>query len=130
MARLGDLSLFGQRFEACVDNFWPKLFKFLAFFSCAHCYGNIFRLCATIYSSFNLFCSSQSHTLNVLIPSGSRTFVQAGVYDKFVELAKEKAANRKVGNPWSKEIEQGPQVSEQQFNQILELVSTILLFSD
>ena len=55
--------------------------------------------------------------------SGSRTFVQAGIYDKFVALAKEKASKRKVGDPWSADSEQGPQVDEDQFKKILELVS-------
>jgi hypothetical protein len=40
--------------------------------------------------------------------AGSRTFVQSGVYDKFVALAKAKAEQRKVGDPWSKDSEQGP----------------------
>lgn len=43
--------------------------------------------------------------------AGSRTFVQAGVYDKFVARAKAKAEARKVGDPWT-EVEQGPQVSK------------------
>lgn len=43
--------------------------------------------------------------------AGSRTFVQAGIYDKFVKLATEKAKARKVGNPFTEGIEQGPQVS-------------------
>jgi len=41
--------------------------------------------------------------------AGSRTFVQSGIYDKFVEKAKSKAQNRKVGSPWTK-VDQGPQV--------------------
>lgn len=56
--------------------------------------------------------------------AGSRTFVQAGIYDKFVALAKEKASKRKVGDPWSEESEQGPQVDEEQFNRILELIES------
>ena len=41
--------------------------------------------------------------------AGSRTFVQAGIYDKFVAKAKAKAEGRKVGDPWT-DVEQGPQV--------------------
>lgn len=44
--------------------------------------------------------------------AGSRTFVQAGIYDKFVQKAVEKAKNRKVGDPWADGTEQGPQVSK------------------
>ena len=54
--------------------------------------------------------------------AGSRTFVQAGIYDKFVELAKAKADERKVGDPWTSDIEQGPQVDSDQFHKILEFV--------
>jgi aldehyde dehydrogenase (NAD+) len=54
---------------------------------------------------------------------GSRTFVQASIYDKFVAMAAAKAEKRKVGDPWSKESEQGPQVNSEQFDKILELVS-------
>ena len=41
--------------------------------------------------------------------AGSRTFVQAGIYDKFVAKAKAKADGRTVGNPWT-DVDQGPQV--------------------
>lgn len=43
--------------------------------------------------------------------AGSRTFVQAGIYDKFVKLAAEKAKTRKVGNPFTEGVQQGPQVN-------------------
>jgi len=36
-----------------------------------------------------------------------RTFVQAGIYDAFVEKAKEKAKSRTYGNPWDKKVDQG-----------------------
>ena len=38
-------------------------------------------------------------------------------------MAAAKAEKRKVGDPWSKESEQGPQVNSEQFDKILELVS-------
>jgi len=56
--------------------------------------------------------------------AGSRTFVQASIYDKFVALAKAKAEARKVGDPWNSEMEQGPQVDADQFNKILELIES------
>lgn len=43
--------------------------------------------------------------------AGSRTYVQAGIYDEFVKKAAEKAKNRTVGNPFESGIHQGPQVS-------------------
>lgn len=42
--------------------------------------------------------------------AASRLFVQAGIYDKFVEKAVEFAKNRKVGPPTDSATEQGPQV--------------------
>lgn len=42
--------------------------------------------------------------------SGSRTFVHEGIYDEFMEKAKQKALERVVGDPFQTGIEQGPQV--------------------
>ena len=42
--------------------------------------------------------------------AGSRTFVQEGIYDKFVAKAKSTAIDRKVGDPWSENVQQGPLV--------------------
>ena len=55
--------------------------------------------------------------------AGSRTFVQAGIYDKFVEKARQKAQARKVGDPWT-QVDQGPQVDKAQFNKILEMIES------
>merc|ERR1711935_445914 len=55
--------------------------------------------------------------------AGSRTFVQAGIYDKFVAKAKAKAEGRKVGDPWT-DVEQGPQVDKAQFDKILEMIQS------
>jgi len=51
--------------------------------------------------------------------AGSRLMVQEGIYDKFVAMAAEKAKARKVGNPFSAETEQGPQVSDEQLGIVL-----------
>ncbi|XP_055585639.1 aldehyde dehydrogenase X, mitochondrial [Uranotaenia lowii] len=51
--------------------------------------------------------------------AGSRTFVQEGIYDKFVAKATEMARTRKVGDPFADGTQQGPQVDEEQFNRIL-----------
>ena len=42
--------------------------------------------------------------------AGSRTFVEAKIYDEFVERSAEKARNRQVGNPFDPQTMQGPQV--------------------
>ncbi len=51
--------------------------------------------------------------------AGSRLFVQESVYDAFVAKIVEKAKGRKVGDPFSTETEQGPQVSREQFDRVL-----------
>lgn len=53
--------------------------------------------------------------------AATRTFVQAGIYDKFVKRAKELALARKVGSPWE-EVEQGPQVDKESFDKVMEMV--------
>ena len=42
--------------------------------------------------------------------AGSRTFVHEDIYDEFIAKAAELALNRKVGDPWLKNTENGPQV--------------------
>ena len=43
--------------------------------------------------------------------AGSRTYVEAGIYDKFIEKSKELATKRVVGDPWKADCQQGPQVN-------------------
>ncbi|XP_011302841.1 aldehyde dehydrogenase, mitochondrial [Fopius arisanus] len=56
--------------------------------------------------------------------SGSRTFVQAKIYDEFVKLSKELALNRKVGDPFDKTVVQGPQVDQEMFDKIIGLIKS------
>lgn len=51
--------------------------------------------------------------------AGSRTFVQEGIYDAFVKKAVEKAKNRKVGDPFQKATQQGPQIDDEMFKKVL-----------
>lgn len=44
--------------------------------------------------------------------AGSRTFVQAEIYDEFVKKATALAKNRAVGDPFSNGVQQGPQVKD------------------
>jgi len=55
--------------------------------------------------------------------AGSRLMVQAGIYDKFVEKAAARAKARKVGNPFEG-VEQGPQVDEEQQNNVLRYIKS------
>lgn len=56
--------------------------------------------------------------------SGSRTFVHAKIYDQFVTCAKQLALNRKVGDPFAPETQQGPQVDDEMFNKVLGLIKS------
>jgi len=56
--------------------------------------------------------------------AGSRLMVQEGIYEKFVEKAVARAKARKVGNPFEAGIEQGPQVDEEQFNNVLGYINS------
>lgn len=54
----------------------------------------------------------------------TRTFVQEEIYDEFVKKAAALAKARKVGNPFSEQTEQGPQIDDRQFKKILEYIET------
>lgn len=56
--------------------------------------------------------------------AGSRTFVEDKIYDEFVERSAERAKKRTVGNPFNLDIEQGPQVDQEQMDKILKLIQS------
>jgi len=56
--------------------------------------------------------------------AGSRTFVEATIYDEFVQKAKNLALNRAVGDPYEAKTQQGPQVDKDQLDKIKELVAS------
>ncbi|KAH7921428.1 aldehyde dehydrogenase [Leucogyrophana mollusca] len=56
--------------------------------------------------------------------AGTRIFVQAGIYDEFLKRFTEKTLSLKVGDPFSPETFQGPQVSEIQYNRIMEYIKS------
>lgn len=51
--------------------------------------------------------------------AGSRTFVQEEIYDAFVKRATELASKRTVGDPFSKDTLQGPQIDERMMLKVL-----------
>lgn len=51
--------------------------------------------------------------------AGSRTFVEESIYDEFLERTVEKAKQRKIGNPFELDTQQGLQVDREQFERIL-----------
>lgn len=56
--------------------------------------------------------------------AGSRTFVQEGVYEKFVQEARRLAEKRVVGDPWQENTAQGPQIDNAQFTKIMDLIDS------
>jgi aldehyde dehydrogenase (NAD+) len=54
--------------------------------------------------------------------AGSRVFVDERIHEEFVAKLKKLAASRKLGNPLSRETEQGPQVDQAQFDKILKYI--------
>jgi aldehyde dehydrogenase (NAD+) len=54
--------------------------------------------------------------------AGSRLFVEEKVHDQFVEKLVAKAKNRKVGDPFDPNTDQGPQVDKDQFDKIMKYI--------
>jgi len=51
--------------------------------------------------------------------AGSRIYVQEGIYDKFIQRFRERAAQNAVGDPFKEDTFQGPQVSQLQYDRIM-----------
>jgi aldehyde dehydrogenase (NAD+) len=51
--------------------------------------------------------------------AGSRLFVEQSIHEAFVERLLAKARQRRVGDPFDAQTEQGPQVSEEQFYKVM-----------
>jgi aldehyde dehydrogenase (NAD+) len=56
--------------------------------------------------------------------AGSRIYVQDGIYDKFVERFKARAEANVVGDPFHPETFQGPQVSQLQYDKIMDYIKS------
>ncbi|KAH9627188.1 hypothetical protein KSS87_020734, partial [Heliosperma pusillum] len=56
--------------------------------------------------------------------AGSRTYVHESVYDEFVAKAKARAIQRVVGDPFRKDIEQGPQIDSDQFEKVMRYIKS------
>jgi aldehyde dehydrogenase (NAD+) len=55
--------------------------------------------------------------------AGSRLFVEESVYEDFVERMMLKAKSRKVGDAFEKGVEQGPQVSQEQYDRVMSYIT-------
>ena len=56
--------------------------------------------------------------------AGSRTFIHEKIYDQFVKRATEKAKTIKLGDPFSKDTDQGPQIDKEQQTKILSYIES------
>lgn len=54
--------------------------------------------------------------------AGSRLFVQAGIYDRFVQALKEQFEKVKVGLPWDEKAQMSAQINEGQMQKILQYI--------
>ncbi|KAM9409190.1 retinal dehydrogenase 2 [Pholidichthys leucotaenia] len=56
--------------------------------------------------------------------AGSRIYVEEPIYEEFVQRSVERAKRRIVGSPFDPMTEQGPQVSREQQNRVLEFIQS------
>ncbi|KAH6608045.1 hypothetical protein Trco_004358 [Trichoderma cornu-damae] len=56
--------------------------------------------------------------------AGTRIFVQEGIYDKFLEAFRTRAAANKLGDPFHHETFQGPLVSQLQFDRVMSYIKS------
>ncbi|KAG1659995.1 Retinal dehydrogenase 1 [Nymphon striatum] len=56
--------------------------------------------------------------------ASSRTFVDASIYDKFVQKSKERAEKHTVGDPFDESTQMGPLVDKEQFEKVLDLIES------
>lgn len=54
--------------------------------------------------------------------AGSRLFVEDNIHDEFVERLAERNENRRLGDPFDPDTEQGPQVDQAQFDKVLKYI--------
>ncbi|TRM69553.1 aldehyde dehydrogenase domain-containing protein [Schizophyllum amplum] len=56
--------------------------------------------------------------------AGSRIYIQEGVYDKFLAAFTARAKAIKVGDPFGVDTDQGPQVSQQQYDRVMSYIDS------
>ena len=66
--------------------------------------------------SWNFHLNDDSWNHGQACCAGSRIFVQAGIYDEFLKRFSAKANSIKIGDPFGQNIDQGPQVSQIQYD--------------
>lgn len=68
-------------------------------------------------SQFGLFLNAGQ-----LCISGSRVYVQEGIYDEFVRRSRDAASSLKIGDPRDLSVQHGPQIDKAKFEQILHYI--------
>ncbi|EGG11917.1 uncharacterized protein MELLADRAFT_101708 [Melampsora larici-populina 98AG31] len=56
--------------------------------------------------------------------AGSRVYVQESIYDEFVKELEKYTKNLKIGSPFNQDTFHGPQISQQQFNRIMNYIKS------
>ncbi|KAK2837520.1 hypothetical protein Q5P01_014732 [Channa striata] len=56
--------------------------------------------------------------------AGSRVFVEEPIYEEFVRRSVERARSKVLGNPLLPGVDQGPQIDQKHFDQIMELIES------
>ncbi|KAI0032424.1 aldehyde dehydrogenase [Vararia minispora EC-137] len=56
--------------------------------------------------------------------AGSRIFIQEGIYDKFLEAFTKHATSIKLGDPFRADSQQGPQVSQIQYDRVMGYINS------
>ncbi|KAL0576418.1 hypothetical protein V5O48_005554 [Marasmius crinis-equi] len=56
--------------------------------------------------------------------AGTRIFVQSGIYDEFLKRFTEKSKAIKLGDPFEEGVDQGPQVSQIQYDRIMNYINS------
>ncbi|CAG8504029.1 3468_t:CDS:2 [Paraglomus occultum] len=54
--------------------------------------------------------------------AGSRVYVEESIYEEFLEKFKEHAASTKIGDPFDQGTYQGPLISQEQFDRVMEYI--------
>ena len=88
--------------------------------------------CSRNLVSRDFRCETCTHTLSSFnqgqcCSAGSRVYVQAGIYDKFIEAFVAHTKGLKIGDPFDPLTYQGPQVSQTQCDRIMGNVYSAIL---
>jgi len=79
---------------------------------------------ADIDTAVNLSVNAVMANAGQICCAPTRTFVQDSIYDEFVKKAKAVAGTIKVGDPFEADTFHGPQVSDEQFDKVLQLIES------